>query len=141
MHDHLVAATLIIRSFQKSHRILIASVPILEIYEIFITTTTAIIRSSSSGITSNINLATNLRRYSQFEDEDDVDVVVEHLVQADDVLVRHLHQQVHLLLDVGQRLSAPRRRHAPLPDELGGELGGRRLLAAAAHHGELAAGT
>ena len=79
-------------------------------------------------------------RHSQLQDQDDLRLVLVHVVQRDDVGVLQLLQDVHLALDVLPRHPAPARPAAALLDELGGVLRARAPVPASSDHGELTTG-
>lgn len=78
--------------------------------------------------------------YSQLEDENDLTLVLKHIVQSDDIGMLDLFQDAHFPLDVilGHPTAA---RFAPaLLDELRGILVPCALLATFPHHGKLTTG-
>ena len=79
-------------------------------------------------------------RHSQLQDEDDLGLVLVHVVQCDDVGVLQFLQDVHLALNVLPRHPAPARPAAALLDELGGVLHARASVPASSDHGKLTTG-
>ena len=77
---------------------------------------------------------------SQFQDEDDLRLVLVDVVQRYDVGMLKLLQDVDLALDVLPRDAAPARPAPALLDELGRVLAAGAPVAASPDHGKLTAG-
>lgn len=76
---------------------------------------------------------------SQLQDEDDLGLVLEHLVERDDVGVLDLLQDADLALDVLPGHASSAGLAAPLLDELGRVLHGRRPVPTPSDHSKLTA--